>query len=77
MKLPDPVVEKLRHAKEDPERVTVGVPFAKNGKVTIEYFYRGELLGTVTFEDTPSAMNDWFRSMVEAMNPGTDAGALK
>jgi hypothetical protein len=77
MKLPDAVLEKLRLEKQDPDSVTIGVPSVKDGIVNIEYFHQGQLIGSVSFRDTPENMNDWYRTMVEAMNPGTDAGAKK
>jgi hypothetical protein len=32
-------------------------------------------VGSVSFDDTAEAKEDWFRSMVEVKNPGTDAQA--
>lgn len=75
MKFPSEVLERLKSAKDDPGSITIGVPVVKDGQVTIEFFHKGMLIGIVTFPDTPEAMNDWYRTMVEAMNPGTDAGA--
>jgi hypothetical protein len=75
MKFPDELLEKLKTQKQDND-VTYDHPIpAGEGMVVVNYFWRMRPLDRVFFPDTPEARADWLRTMTEAMNPGTGAGA--
>jgi hypothetical protein len=80
MKLPDAIAEKLRLAKDNPIGSTDlkwGIPIVKDGKFTIEYFYRNSSIGSVSFDNTAEARSDFLRTIAQGQNPDTDAGASK
>jgi len=73
MKLPDAVIEKLRD-KESP--VTHAAVF-ESGDMAIRYTCDGKAIGQTMFAYTPEAWVDWFRSIMEEMNPTAVAGTKK
>jgi hypothetical protein len=65
MKLPDLVESKLR----DPEAIVLPrTAPVKKGRVIIHYHCDGKPIGETTFQYTPEACADWFRSMAESVS---------
>jgi hypothetical protein len=67
MKLPDAVVDKLR----DKESPVTHATIIDGGEMIIRYTYDGKAIGQTMFHYTRETYLDWFRSMMNEMNPGT------
>jgi hypothetical protein len=75
MKFPDHLNEKLKTHMIDHD-LTWDPPVSDGeGNLVVNYFFEKRGFARVTFADTPGGVNEWHRSMTEAMTPGTDAGA--
>jgi hypothetical protein len=73
MKLPDAVVEKLR----DKESPVTHAAIIEDGEMIIRYSCDGKAIGQTMFAYTPEAWIDWFRAMMEEMNPEMLSDAKK
>ena len=67
MKLPDAVVDKL----QDRQSPVTHAEVIEGGDMIIRYTCDGKVIGQTMFQYTPEAYVDWFRSVVNEMNPGT------
>ncbi len=75
MQFSQALLEKLKTQKENNDVSYDQPTLAAEGMLVVHYYWRMRPLDRVFFPDTPEARADWLRTMTEAMNPGTDAGA--
>ena len=66
MKLPDAVVDKLQDGQSPVTHAAV----IEGGDMIIRYTCDGKVIGQTMFQYTPETYVDWFRSMMNEMNPG-------
>jgi len=72
MKLPDAVIDKL----QDGELPVTHAAIIEGDDMTIRYRCDGKAIGQTMFHYTLETHVDWFRSMMNEMDPGT-AGSTK
>jgi len=68
MKLPDAVVDKL----QDEESPVTHAAMIEGDDMFIRYTCDGKAIGQTMFHYTRETYVDWFRSMMNEMNPETD-----
>jgi hypothetical protein len=73
MKLPDAVIDKLR----DGESPVTHAAIIEGVEMIIRYTCDGKVIGQTMFHYSPETYLDWFRSMMNEMNPGKDASTKK
>jgi hypothetical protein len=73
MKLPDAVVDKL----QDGESAVTHAAIIEGVDMIIRYTCEGKVIGQTMFHYTPETHVDWFRSMMNEMDPGTGGSAKK
>jgi hypothetical protein len=73
MKLPDAVVDKLR----DGESPVTHAAIIEDDDMIIRYTCDGKAIGQTMFHYTPETYLDWFRSMMNEMNPGKGGSTKK
>jgi hypothetical protein len=66
MKLPDAVIDKL----QDGESPVTHAAIIEGGDIIIRYTCDGKVIGQTMFHYTPETYVDWFRSMINEMDPG-------
>ena len=67
MKLPDAVFDKL----QDRESPVTHAAIIEDGEMIIRYTCDGKAIGQTMFHYAPETYMDWFRSMMDEMNPET------
>ena len=67
MKLPDAVVDKL----QDGESPVTHAAMIEGVDMIIRYTCDGKVIGQTMFPYAPETYVDWFRSMMNEMDPGT------
>ena len=67
MKLPDAVIDKL----QDGESPVTHAAIIDSGEMIIRYTCDGKVIGQTMFHYTRETYVDWFRSMMNEMNPET------
>jgi hypothetical protein len=67
MKLPDAVIDKL----QDGESPLTHAAIIDSGEMIIRYTCDGKVIGQTMFHYTRETYVDWFRSMMNEMNPET------
>jgi hypothetical protein len=67
MKLPDAVVDKL----QDGESPVTHAAVIEGSDMIIRYTCDGKVIGQTMFRYTTEAYVDWFRSIMNEMDPGT------
>jgi hypothetical protein len=65
MKLPDAVIDKL----QDGESPVTHAAIIEDVEMIIRYTCDGKVIGQTMFRYTPETYLDWFRSMMNEMNP--------
>ena len=73
MKLPDAVSDKLQ-AGESP---VTHAAIIEGAEMIIRYTCDEKVIGQTMFQYTPEAYLDWFRSMMNEMNPGKGGSTKK
>ena len=73
MKLPDAVIDKL----QDGESPVNHAAFIEGVEMIIRYIWDGKVIGQTMFHYTPETYLDWFRSMMNEMNPGKGSSTKK
>ena len=73
MKLPDAVVDKLQDGQSPVTHAAV----IEGGDMIIRYTCDGKVIGQTMFQYTPEAYVDWFRSVMNEMNPRTGDSTKK
>ena len=73
MKLPDAVVDKL----QDRQSPVTHAVIIEGGEMIVRYTCDGKAIGQTMFHYTPETYMDWFRSMMNEMDPGTGGSAQK
>ena len=73
MKLPDAVIDKL----QDGESPVTHAAFIEGVEMIIRYIWDGKVIGQTMFHYTPETYLDWFRSMMNEMNPGKGSSTTK
>jgi hypothetical protein len=73
MKLPYAVVDKLQDGQSPVTHTAV----IEGGDMIIRYTSDGKVIGQTMFQYTPEAYVDWFRSVMNEMNPGTGDSTKK
>jgi hypothetical protein len=73
MKLPDAVIDKLQEA----ESPVIHAASIEGGEMIIRYTCDGKAIGQTMFHYAPETYVDWFRSMMNEMNPGTGGSTKK
>jgi hypothetical protein len=66
MKLPDAVIDKL----QDGESPVTHAAISEGVDMIIRYTCDGKVIGQTMFHYTPETYVDWFRSMINEMDPG-------
>ena len=66
MKLPDAVIDKL----QDGESPVTHAAIIEGADMIIRYTCDGKVIGQTLFPYAPETYVDWFRSMMNEMNPG-------
>jgi hypothetical protein len=66
MKLPDAVIDKL----QDGGSPVTHAAIIEAGDIIIRYTCDGKVIGQTMFHYTPETYVDWFRSMINEMDPG-------
>jgi hypothetical protein len=73
MKLPDAVIDKL----QDGESPVTHAAIIEAGDIIIRYTCDGKVIGQTMFHYTPETYVDWFRSMINEMDPGKGGSTKK
>ena len=73
MKLPDAVIDKL----QDGESPVTHAAIIEGVEMIIRYTCDGKVIGQTMFHYTPETYVDWFRSMMNEMNPEKAAARRK
>jgi hypothetical protein len=73
MKLPDAVIDKL----QDGESPVTHAAIIEGGDIIIRYTCDGKVIGQTMFHYTPETYVDWFRSMINEMDPGKGGSTKK
>jgi hypothetical protein len=73
MKLPDAVIDKL----QDGESPVTHAAIIEGVDVIIRYTCDGKVIGQTMFPYAPETYVDWFRSMMDEMNPQTRGSTQK
>ena len=73
MKLPDAVIDKLL----DGESTVTHAAIIEGVDMIIRYTCDGKVIGQTMFHYTPETYVDWFRSMINEMNPGKGGSTKK
>ena len=73
MKLPDAVIDKL----QDGEAPVTHAAMIEGGDMIIRYTFDGKAIGQTMFHYTQESYVDWFRSMLNEMDPGTGGSTKK
>jgi hypothetical protein len=73
MKLPDAVIDKL----QDGESPVTHAAIIEGVDMIIRYTCEEKVIGQTMFQYTPETYVDWFRSMMNEMNPGTGGHTKK
>jgi hypothetical protein len=73
MKLPDAVIDKL----PDGESPVIHAAIIEGGDIIIRYTCDGKVIGQTMFHYTPETYVDWFRSMINEMDPGKGGSTKK
>ena len=73
MKLPDAVIDKL----QDGESPVTHAAIIEGDDMIIRYTCDGKAIGQTMFHYTPETYVDWFRSMLNEMDPGTGGSTKK
>ena len=73
MKLPDAVIDKL----QDGESPVTHAAIIEGVDMIIRYTCDGKVIGQTMFHYAPETYVDWFRSMMNEMNPRTSGSTKK
>ena len=73
MKLPDAVVDKL----QDGESPVTHAAIIEGVEMIIRYTCDGKVIGQTMFHYTPETYLDWFRSVMNEMNPAKGGSTKK
>ena len=73
MKLPDAVIDKL----QDGGAPVTHAAIIEGGEMIIRYTCDGKAIGQTMFHYTAETYLDWFRSMMNEMDPGTGGSTKK
>jgi len=73
MKLPDAVINKL----QDGESPVSHAAIIEGVDMIIRYTCDGKVIGQTMFHYTPETYVDWFRSMINEMDPGKGGSTKK
>jgi hypothetical protein len=73
MKLPDAVIDKL----QDGESPVTHAAMIEGVDMIIRYTCDGKVIGQTMFPYAPETYVDWFRSMMDEMNPRTSGSTKK
>jgi hypothetical protein len=73
MKLPDAVIDKL----QDGESPVTHAAIIEGVDMIIRYTCDGKVIGQTMFHYTPETYVDWFRSMINEMDPGKGGSTKK
>ena len=73
MKLPDAVIDKL----QDGESPVTHAALIEGVEMFIRYIWDGKVIGQTMFHYTRETYVDWFRSMMNEMNPGKGSSTKK
>lgn len=73
MKLPDAVIDKL----QDEESAVTHAAIIEGRDMVIRYTCDGKVIGQTMFHYTPETYVDWFRSMINEMDPGKGRSTKK
>ena len=73
MKLPDAVIDKL----QDRESPVTHAAIIEGVDVIIRYTCDGKVIGQTMFHYTPETYVDWFRLMINEMDPGKGGSTKK
>ena len=73
MKLPDAVIDKLH----DGESPVTHAAIIEGVEMIIRYTCDGKVIGQTMFHYTPETYVDWFRSMMNEMDPETGGSTKK
>ena len=73
MNLPDAVVDKLQEGGSPVTHAAI----IEGVEMIIRYTCDGKVIGQTMFQYTPETYLDWFRSMMNEMNPGKGGSTKK
>jgi hypothetical protein len=73
MKLPDAVIDKLQEGESPVTHAAI----IEVDDMIIRYTCDGKIIGQTMFHYTPETYADWFRSMINEMDPGTGDSTKK